>query len=115
MPFTLFKAYRVRKASLKCSPEPAADTESAEYSPSPLLPHNQSWPLIDHDGLYVVEDFHQVETLKLVSLAEAQNDDTIRLRDEAFEVEERLMERVRLDAQSLRQKIQWRYELQWVI
>lgn len=48
--------------------------------------------MVGVNGLYTVSHFSQLQTLKLVSLAEAQNDDTIRRREETYEVEARRRE-----------------------
>lgn len=99
MPFTIFKGYRVQK---KLAPKPSASVP-VEYSApiifspldqqSGLLPLGvaQMSPEIVYRSLQLLDqvvEFGQARSLRLVSLAEAQETDSIKRRLEGFEVEE---------------------------
>ena len=110
MPFTLFKSYKItakyppRSPSLRPTFSNTTSTESISADSGTESDDEAEEGVIN--GLHVIQHFTQLQTLKLVSLVEAQKDDTIRMREESFVEEirkqERAWERMRLSVRAKR-------------
>lgn len=102
MLFTLFKARRVQKASVKLVPTPAEPAQATHFGSIVFTPLDQrpgllplgvaqKSPEIVYRSLQLLDqvvEFRQAQSLKLVSLKEAQETNSIKRRDEGFEIQE---------------------------
>ncbi|KAK7676970.1 hypothetical protein QCA50_020088 [Cerrena zonata] len=102
MPFTLFKARRVQKTEVKLVPKTSVPVQAEYSAPFVFTPLDQrpgllplgvaqKSPEIVYRSLELLDkvvEFRQAQSLKLVSLKEAQETNHIKRRNEGFEIEE---------------------------